>query len=98
MADCPVGKAGRPALHGLEVFRGLRCLSSRHRGLLERRPVAGDRRAFQLVPRKWPKKKQRTFFDALKRAEAESLAGLSASERKQLLALLAKLSGSLEDD
>lgn len=70
-------------------------------GLVERAPVAGDRRAFQLLPVDWPAKKRDGLLETLAATEDECFAALSAAERRELGRLLAKaLAGvtGLEDD
>lgn len=59
-------------------------------GLLERRPVPGDRRAYQLVPITWPKQKAAALMDTLARTEDLVFRGLTGAERKTLGLLLEK--------
>ncbi|HEX8953236.1 MAG TPA: MarR family transcriptional regulator, partial [Polyangia bacterium] len=58
--------------------------------LLERRPVAGDRRAFRLVPVTWPAKKAEALMETLAKTEDDVFRGLSGAERRTLGLLLEK--------
>ena len=65
-------------------------------GLVMRRPVPDDRRATQLVPVAWPKKKRERFLTLLRDTEDECLSSLTTAERTHLLRLLLKLSETVE--
>jgi DNA-binding MarR family transcriptional regulator len=65
-------------------------------GLVARQPVPDDRRATQLVPAAWSKKRKSALFATLAAAEDACLAALSAKERRELLRLLTKLNAAHE--
>src|SRR6185503_9223005 len=64
-------------------------------GLVFRRDVPGDRRAWLLEPADWPAKKRAALFETVTRLEQESFSGLTAAERAELLRLLAKANASI---
>ena len=66
--------------------------------LVQRSAVAGDRRAFRLVPVEWVAKKREALLDTLAATEDVCFAGLSASERRELSRLLGKALGALSED
>lgn len=66
-------------------------------GLVRREKVAGDRRAFRLEPVAWPAKKRDALLEHLRATEERCLAGLSASERRELGRLLDKAIASTEE-
>jgi MarR family transcriptional regulator, organic hydroperoxide resistance regulator len=59
-------------------------------GLLERRPVEGDRRAFRLIPVTWGHRKAEALMETLAKTEDEVFRGLTAAERRTLASLLDK--------
>lgn len=61
------------------------------RGLLERRPIASDRRVRALHVSREGRRLLRKVMDASAEHEAELCAGLELAERKQLIALLSRL-------
>ena len=65
-------------------------------GLVARKPVPGDRRAFLLAPVEWPVKKREALLTKLEQTESECFAELSAAERRELARLLAKALLSIE--
>ena len=67
-------------------------------GLLARRPVEGDRRAYRLVPVTWPARKAEALMETLATTEDEVFRGLSGAERKTLGLLLEKALAPLAGD
>jgi DNA-binding MarR family transcriptional regulator len=65
-------------------------------GLVTRKAVPGDRRAFWLEPVLWPEKKRAALLEKLQKTEDACFAGLTAAERRELRRLLEKALGSLE--
>lgn len=59
--------------------------------LLRREPVAEDRRAFRVVPARWPEARKRQVLEALAATDDELCAPLTEKERRTLLTLLGKL-------
>jgi DNA-binding MarR family transcriptional regulator len=60
------------------------------RGLVKRTAVAGDRRAFTLLPVEWPAKKREALLDTLAATEDDCFRALGAADRKELVRLLGK--------
>jgi DNA-binding MarR family transcriptional regulator len=61
------------------------------RGLMERRPIAGDRRVRALHLSRDGRRVLRKVMDASAKHEAELCSGLDASDRTQLIGLLSRL-------
>ena len=65
-------------------------------GLIERRPHPQDGRAHSLYLRRRAIRLLDRLWDQSERARAEALAGLSAPERTQLMALMQRVEANLE--
>lgn len=66
--------------------------------LVRRRPVPGDRRAYQIEPAAWPEDKRERILEAIFDTEDDCYRALSDREKKQLLELLVRVSASLQAD
>ncbi|MFT4046546.1 MAG: MarR family transcriptional regulator [Solimonas sp.] len=69
----------------------------RERGLLDARADAGDRRTLRLQPTARGRALQASLGERAHRVADVAVSGLSASERRQLLELLARVRANLED-
>jgi DNA-binding MarR family transcriptional regulator len=65
--------------------------------LVKRVPVPGDRRAYRLEPANWPAKKKEALLDTLYQTEDRCFAGLTQSERRDLVRLLDKAFSSIAE-